>query len=107
MTPEKITTVFDNGLLACVGGFIGTMAHYIASVSILLNLNFHELLDFTVHSIIGGLIMLAIKLANDGIASMIKKHLRRKKTTLFKEMEKIEEATEEKKEEVKKENEKQ
>ena len=61
-----------NNLLAFLGGFIGAMTHYINSITILLNLKWDELVDFTVHSLIGGAIMLAVKVLGDWILFKIK-----------------------------------
>jgi hypothetical protein len=75
LTDEKIQNPFDNNVFAFIGGFVGAMSHYIVSIRILLNLNFQEILDFTVHSLIGGVVMLLIKIANDGLIYLIKKHI--------------------------------
>lgn len=61
-----------NNLLAFIGGFIGAMTHYINSINILLNLKIDELLDFTIHSLIGGAIMVAVKVLGDWIMHKIK-----------------------------------
>jgi hypothetical protein len=74
---EKIQTG-GNNVFAFVGGFIGAMTHYIASIRILLSLKVEELFDYTVHSLIGGLVMLAVKLAGDGIVYLIKKYALKK-----------------------------
>lgn len=62
----------SNNLLAFTGGFIGAMTHYITNLQILLNLKLDELIDFTVHSLIGGAIMLAVKVLGDWIMHKIK-----------------------------------
>lgn len=61
-----------NNLLAFIGGFIGAMTHYINNVQILLNIRMNELFDFTVHSLIGGAIMLAVKVLGDWILHKLK-----------------------------------
>ncbi len=61
-----------NNLLAFVGGFVGAMTHYITSIQTLLNLKVNELLDFTIHSLIGGAIMVAVKVLGDWILYKIK-----------------------------------
>lgn len=61
-----------NNLLAFIGGFIGAMTHYIGSIQTLLNLRVDELLDFTIHSLIGGAIMVAVKVLGDWILYKIK-----------------------------------
>ncbi len=58
--------------MAFIGGFIGAMTHYINSTNILLNLKIDELFDFTVHSLIGGAIMVAVKVLGDWILHLIK-----------------------------------
>lgn len=62
----------STNLLAFIGGFIGAMTHYINSINILLNLRMDELLDFTIHSLIGGAIMVAVKVLGDWIMHKIK-----------------------------------
>lgn len=62
----------SNHLLAFIGGFIGAMTHYVNSITILLNLKWDELGDFTIHSLIGGSIMLAVKVLGDWILYKIK-----------------------------------
>jgi len=109
---EKIQTG-GNNVFAFVGGFIGAMTHYIASIRILLSMKVEELVDFTTHSLIGGLVMLAVKLAGDGIMYFIKKYALKKandKTVISpNEIQTMpqQEKTEEKITEEKKENEKQ
>ncbi|MFY9310074.1 MAG: hypothetical protein WAQ28_13595 [Bacteroidia bacterium] len=63
----------SNNLLAFIGGFIGTMTHYIYNIHILLNLKIDELFDFTIHSLIGGAIMVAVKVLGDWMIHIIKK----------------------------------
>lgn len=62
----------NNHLLAFIGGFIGAMTHYVNNINILLNLKTDELVDFTIHSLIGGTIMLAVKVLGDWIVFKIK-----------------------------------
>ena len=62
----------SNHLLAFIGGFIGAMTHYVNSLHILLNLKIDELFDFTIHSLIGGAIMVAVKVLGDWILHRIK-----------------------------------
>ena len=62
----------SNNLLAFIGGFIGAMTHYVNSVQILINLKLDELFDFTIHSLIGGAIMVAVKVLGDWIMHKIK-----------------------------------
>jgi hypothetical protein len=62
----------SNHLLAFIGGFIGAMTHYVNSINILLNLKIDELFDFTIHSLIGGAIMLAVKVLGDWCIHKIK-----------------------------------
>ena len=76
---EKIQSG-GNNVLAFIGGVIGAMTHYIASMQILLSLKVAELFDYTIHSLIGGLVMLAVKLAGDGIVYLIKRYSLRKTT---------------------------
>lgn len=57
----------SNNLLAFIGGFIGAMTHYITSIRVLLNVRIEELFDFTIHSLIGGAIMVAVKVLGDWI----------------------------------------
>ena len=68
------TTMNGNGnnLLAFIGGFLGAMSHYIHNLTILFDLKLNELFDFTVHSLIGGTIMLAFKIAGEWILIRIK-----------------------------------
>jgi hypothetical protein len=63
----------SNNLLAFIGGFIGAMTHYIYNIHILLNLKIDELFDFTIHSLIGGAIMVAVKVLGDWMIHIIKK----------------------------------
>ena len=63
----------NNSVIAFMGGFIGAMSHYIASVRAFLNLRVEELFDYAVHSLIGGLVMLAVKLLGDGLVYLVKK----------------------------------
>jgi hypothetical protein len=74
------TTMNGNGnnLLAFIGGFIGAMTHYIYNLTILFDLKMNELFDFTVHSLIGGAIMLAVKVAGEWILIKIKIPRKRK-----------------------------
>lgn len=62
----------SNNLLAFIGGFVGAMTHYINSINVLLNLKIDELFDFTIHSLIGGAIMVAVKVLGDWIVHLIK-----------------------------------
>lgn len=62
----------SNNLLAFIGGFIGAMTHYITNIQALLNIRTSELFDFTIHSLIGGAIMLAVKVLGDWLLHKIK-----------------------------------
>ena len=67
--------------LAFFGGFMGAMTHYITNIKIMLNIKMDELLDFTVHSLIGGTIMLAVKVLGEWILYKIKKVKQHKDNT--------------------------
>lgn len=55
----------NTNTLAFLGGFIGAMTHYVHSLHVLLQISIRELFDYSIHSLIGGVIMLAVKLAGD------------------------------------------
>lgn len=62
----------SNTLLAFIGGFIGAMTHYVNNITILLNLQLDELFDFTIHSVIGGAIMVGVKVFGEWCVHKIK-----------------------------------
>jgi len=74
---EKITTG-GNNLIAFIGGFVGAMSHYIASIQILLNLKVEELFDYAIHSLVGGLVMLAVKLFGDLFLYLLKRYMNKR-----------------------------
>ena len=69
---RPIITNSANYLLYFIGGFFGALTHYINSFNMLFHINFRELIDFTVHSLIGGAIMLGVKVIGDYLLYLIK-----------------------------------
>lgn len=67
-----------NNLLAFIGGFIGAMTHYINNIQTLMSVRTSELFDFTIHSLIGGAIMLAVKVLGDWLLHKIKRKKNKK-----------------------------
>ena len=61
-----------NNLIAFIGGFIGAMTYYIGSIQTLLAIKEDDLLDFTIHSMIGGAIMVAVKVLGEWILYKLK-----------------------------------
>lgn len=72
LTAQRNISGNGSNLLAFIGGFIGAMTHYVNNIKILLSLNGDELLDFSIHSLIGGAVMLTVKVLGDWILHKIK-----------------------------------
>lgn len=76
MITEDSKPIFSSGanyVLSFIGGFLGAMTHYINSLTVLLQINIRELIDFTIHSLIGGVIMLGVKVTSDWLLHKIKR----------------------------------
>lgn len=75
LTEQTLTIIIKvNNLLAFIGGCIGAFTHFLSKYTVAFsNLNYTELLDFTMRSVIGGVVMLAFKLIGEWLVHKIQK----------------------------------